>query len=55
MLFRSASQLEKQVKGFSQTIQGQPGGEGFVVPTSAGLVKLVNRAQFGGAHFAVQR
>ena len=50
-----ASQLEKQVKGFSQTIQGQPGGEGFVVPTSAGLVKLVNRAQFGGAHFAVQR
>lgn len=46
-----ASQLEQQVKGFSQTIDGQPGGEGFVVPTRAGLVKLVNRQQFGGAHF----
>ena len=45
------SQLEKQVSGFSQTINGQPGGEGFVVPTRAGLVKLVNRMQFGSAHF----
>jgi hypothetical protein len=44
-------QLEKQVKGFNQTINGQSGGEGFVVPTSAGLIKLVNRQQFGGAHF----
>lgn len=46
-----AAQLEKQVKGFSQTVAGQPGGEGFVVPTSAGLIKLVNRGQFGAAHF----
>lgn len=46
-----ASQLEQQVQGFSQTINGQPGGEGFVVPTKAGLIKLVNREQFGGAHF----
>ncbi len=45
------SQLEKQVTGFSQTINGQQGGEGFVVPSSTGLVKLVNRQQFGGAHF----
>lgn len=46
-----AAQLEQQVKGFGQSINGQPGGEGFVVPTSAGLIKLVNRVQFGGAHF----
>jgi hypothetical protein len=46
-----AAQLEQQVKGFSQTVAGQPGGEGFVVPTSAGLIKLVNRGQFGAAHF----
>lgn len=46
-----ATQLEKQVRGFSQTIEGQQGGEGFVVPTSMGLMKLVNRRQFGGAHF----
>jgi len=46
-----AAQLETQVKGFSQTVAGQPGGEGFVVQTSAGLIKLVNRGQFGAAHF----
>lgn len=46
-----ASQLEQQVTGFSQTINGQEGGEGFVVPSSIGLLKLVNRRQFGGAHF----
>jgi len=46
-----AAQLEKQVEGFSQTVAGNPGGEGFVVPTSVGLIKLVNRGQFGAAHF----
>ena len=46
-----AAQLEQQVKGFSQTVAGQPGGEGFVVPTTAGLIKLVNRGVFGAAHF----
>lgn len=44
-------QLDMQVKSFDQSINGERGGEGFVVPTSAGLVKLVNREQFGGAHF----
>lgn len=44
-------QLEKQVTGFSQVTGGQKGGEGFVVPSSSGLVKLVNRRLFGGAHF----
>lgn len=46
-----AAQLEQQVAGFEQSVAGQAGGEGFVVPTSAGLVKLVNRGQFGAAHF----
>jgi len=46
-----AQQLEPQVKGFGQSIGNQPGGEGFVFPTSLGLIKLVNRAGFGAAHF----
>jgi hypothetical protein len=45
------NQLETQVQGFNQTINGKRGGEGFVVPTSAGLIKLVDRKEFGGAHF----
>jgi hypothetical protein len=44
--------LEKQVKGFTQEVNGQPQGEGFVANTpSAGIVKLVNRGVFGQAHF----
>lgn len=47
-----AAQLETQVSGFSQSIDNQPGGEGFVANTAgAGLIKLVNRSVFGGAHF----
>ena len=47
-----AAQLEPQIKGFSQYIQGQPAGEGFVFNSpSAGMIKLVNREVFGGAHF----
>ncbi len=46
-----AAQLEQQVTGFSQTTDGEKGGEGFVVPSSIGLLKLVNRQRFGGAHF----
>jgi len=46
-----ADQLEKQVKGFEQSTAGQQSGEGFVVNTSIGLVKLVNRGVFGAAHF----
>ena len=44
-------QLEPQVKGFEQWTGGQQAGEGFVFPTSQGLIKLVNRAGFGAAHF----
>ena len=47
-----AAQLEPQVKGFEQNIAGQPAGEGFVFNSpSAGMIKLVNREVFGGAHF----
>lgn len=47
-----AQQLETQVKGFQQLVNGQPQGEGFVIPTRFGLVKLVQRAGFTAAHFA---
>jgi hypothetical protein len=46
-----ADQLEHQVKGFEQWTGGQKAGEGFVVNTPEGLVKLVNRGVFGAAHF----
>ena len=46
-----ADQLEKQVQGFEQWTGGQKAGEGFVVNTPEGLVKLVNRGVFGAAHF----
>jgi len=41
-----AQQLESQVKGLNQSTGGKAEGEGFVVPTSDGLVKLVNRGLF---------
>jgi len=46
-----AAQLEKQVTGFEQWTGGKREGEGFVFNSPAGLVKIVNRAGFGGAHF----
>lgn len=46
-----SQQLESQVQGVEQSINGRPGGEGFVFPTPHGLLKLVNRGQFGAAHF----
>jgi hypothetical protein len=46
-----AQQLEQQVQGFEQWTGGQKAGEGFVVNTPDGLVKLVNRGVFGAAHF----
>lgn len=49
------NQFESQVQGFEQYINGRRGGEGFVFPSSHGLIKLVNRQQFGGAHFNKQR
>jgi hypothetical protein len=46
-----AQQLEQQVKGFEQWTGGKQEGEGFVFNSSVGLVKVVNRAGFGAAHF----
>jgi hypothetical protein len=46
-----AQQLETQVTGFEQWTGGTQEGEGFVFPTTAGLVKIVNRAGFGATHF----
>jgi len=42
--------LESQIQGFSQTTSVGPGGEGFVFPSSVGLIKLIN-PNFGRAHF----
>lgn len=44
-------QLEQQVQGVQQLVNGQPGGEGFVFPSPHGLIKLVNRGQFSRALF----
>lgn len=46
-----AQQLEQQVKGFEQWTGGKREGEGFVFNSKMGLLKIVNRAGFGGAHF----
>jgi Family of unknown function (DUF6267) len=50
-----AKQLESQVQGVQQVVDGQSGGEGFVFPSQHGLFKLVNRGQFSKALFAQQK
>ena len=47
-----ADQLEGQVQGINQSVNGKPAGEGFVFNTPTGLVKLVNRGTFSAALFA---
>lgn len=47
-----AKQLAPQVQGIEEYINGQPAGEGFVFPTPAGLVKIVDREVFSAANFA---
>jgi len=46
-----AQQLEQQVQGMEQYVNGKPGGEGFVFNTPTGLVKLVVRGNFSAALF----
>jgi hypothetical protein len=46
------NQLEQQVQGIQQFVNGKPQGEGFVFNTPQGLVKLVNRGTFSAALFA---
>jgi hypothetical protein len=47
-----ADQLEQQVQGIKQSVNGKPAGEGFVFNTPQGLIKLVNRGTFSAALFA---
>ena len=47
-----AGQLEQQVQGIQQFVNGKPQGEGFVFNTPTGLVKLVDRGTFSAALFA---
>lgn len=47
-----ANQLEQQVQGIQQFVNGKSAGEGFVFNTPQGLVKLVNRGTFSAALFA---
>lgn len=45
-------QLDAQQKTIKASINGTPGGEGYVVPIPGQLIKLVNRAGFSAANFA---
>jgi hypothetical protein len=47
-----AKQLESQVTGIKEFINGQPAGEGFIFPTAQGLAKIVDREVFSAANFA---
>lgn len=46
------AQLDAQQQTVKSNINNQPGGEGYVVSTPSGLIKLVNRAVFSAANFA---
>jgi hypothetical protein len=46
-----AGQLNRQVTGVSQYVEGHPQGEGFVLNTPAGQLKLINRRVFSAANF----
>ena len=48
-----AQQLEQQVQGLGQRSGSAAEGEGFVVPTPQGLVKLVNRGVFSAGNRAL--
>ena len=43
-------QLEPQVQGIEQSVNGQPKGEGFNIDTASGFIKLVNRGVFSAAN-----
>ena len=49
------SQLAPQVQGLEQSVAGQPEGEGFMVDTALGPMKLVNRGVFSSALMAKNR
>ena len=45
-------QLDSQQHSIKASVNGTPGGEGYVVVTQKGLIKLVNRSVFSAANFA---
>jgi hypothetical protein len=45
-------QLDQQDTGISSSIGQTPGGEGYVIDTSQGLIKLVDRMAFSAENFA---
>lgn len=49
------SQLDSQSADVTASINNQPGGEGYVIQTAQGPIKLVNRAGFSKINFALNR
>jgi hypothetical protein len=45
-------QMDNQQRSIKATVNGALGGEGYVVVTTKGLIKLVNRTGFSAANFA---
>jgi len=49
------SQLDSQAADVTASINDQPGGEGYVIQTAQGPIKLVNRAGFSRQNFQLNR
>ena len=49
------AQLDNQGADVTASINNQPGGEGYVIQTAQGPIKLVNRAGFSKVNFALNR
>ena len=49
------AQLDNQGSDVTASINNQPGGEGYVIQTAQGPIKLVNRAGFSKVNFALNR
>jgi hypothetical protein len=49
------SQLDSQGADVTASINDQPGGEGYVIQTAQGPIKLVNRAGFSRQNFQLNR
>jgi hypothetical protein len=49
------SQLDSQAADVTASMNDQPGGEGYVIQTTQGPIKLVNRAGFSRQNFQLNR
>jgi hypothetical protein len=49
------NQMDRQATDVTASMNNQPGGEGYVIQTSQGAVKLVNRAGFSKTNFQLNR